>query len=121
LPDDGRRLWRKLAPELAARGLLDPALDLAGLEQLCLCYALACEAQRDIAANGAFVTAASGWRQPSPAVTTFNRATSALLKWCSAFGLTPAGRQGLGLNMAPEADDEADFLDELKRITEATR
>jgi len=112
LPDEGQRLWRKLAPALAERGLLDNKLDGPALEQLCMNYAMAREAQRDIATNGLFTQAASGWRQASPAVSVFNRATGQMLKWASVFGLSPQGRQSLGVASGPP-ENERSLADEL--------
>ncbi len=114
LAGEGRELWDRLVPALAAQGLATEA-DVEALALLCSSWGdwrAACDA---LAVNGATMAARSGARVPRPEVAIAARASRRVREWLTEFGLTPAARRGRApLPTNPQADPMAELLEVIR-------
>lgn len=100
----GQRLWRAVVPVLSAAGTLTP-LDQAGLETMCVAYAVAREAAEQLASDGGTHRDERGILRKHPAFQVWRDAQATFRAWANEFGLTPAARRNL-----PAADNEGNDL-----------
>lgn len=130
LPDDGKRLWRSLAPLLVNLKVLTEA-DLPALEMLCLHYAVARAAlvemlndgkveveddqgNRYTVSEGIAVTAMGNQGiKKHPAASVFRENSTAFRMYLTEFGLTPASRVRLKMDTGEEEKSLAEMLFEV--------
>ena len=104
LQGDARSAWKRLAPQLHAKGLLT-SWDLALFEAYCTAYQLHRVAQRELEADGGAVTVRYGGRRAKhPALQIIRDAAATMLSISKRFGLTPADRADIRVQ-EPEKDD----------------
>jgi P27 family predicted phage terminase small subunit len=127
LPDDGKRLWRALAPMLANLKVLTEA-DLPALEMLCLHYAVARAALKEMLQDGrveieddqghrytiseGIAVTAMGITgvKKHPAASVFRENSTAFRMYLTEFGLTPASRVRLKMDGGEEEKSLAEML-----------
>lgn len=133
LSDEGQRLWRVLAPQLAQAGVLTAA-DLPALEMLCNHYAIARMALEVINApallqlgavdedgndvegvgvlveNGILSTTKDGTLKKHPAVSVFMENSRAFRMYLAEFGLTPSSRTKITTQEGTSEQSLADLL-----------
>jgi len=90
LPEEGQKLWKALAPHLAAAGVLK-VTDLAALEMLCAHYAVSRMALEDVLERGSSIEGVHGEKK-NPAASVFRENAMAFRLWATEFGLTPSSR-----------------------------
>ncbi len=112
LPDDAQKVWRRIAPLLAERGLLT-ALDVETLRDLCLCAARLREAEALVKKNGLLVDGYRGSKVKNPAATMAREYRQDLYRWAAKFGLTPGDRSAFDM---PEPDNEPSLAEQLWRM-----
>ena len=83
--------WRRLAGDLASRGLLTK-LDRAAFVIYCLAWEHVVQAQELVAQNGLVSETEDGICGPSPYLGVLNDATEMLIGAADSLGLTPASR-----------------------------
>ena len=100
LPDEGRALWRRVAPRLVENRLLTDE-NLPSLEALCSVYATARRAEAVLRSEGlVMVIGENGYQQQRPEVGISHRAWALFRQYSHEFGLTPAGAARLGIELA---------------------
>ena len=96
--------WQRVAPALAAAGLMTP-LDRAGLAVYSALWGHLVEAERDVKANGLTLTTttAAGKRRtvPNPSAAVLSRVAALLRSFLVEFGMTPASRARLRVESQP--------------------
>jgi len=112
LNNDGKRLWRTLAPRLGRVGLLTE-VDKATLEMLCLHYQMVRQAVDAIEEYGLFAAGSQGQTVAHPAVAILNANSAAFRRYATEFGLTPSSRTRLEI---PERGEEETLAEALFRI-----
>jgi P27 family predicted phage terminase small subunit len=109
LSKDARKEWRSLAPMLKGVGLLSN-LDGNALGMLCSAIARCAEAERQISANGMTVTSPTGIQRVSPWVHIANKTTALIITLTSEFGMTPAARTRVKVELPREPDEFERYL-----------
>lgn len=107
MPDDAAKLWRKLAPQMTASGMLK-STDLHALEMLCLHWAAARRAWKLLDKGGILIKGRQGDPVKNPAQYVWRSEAQAFAKLASEFGLTPAARSRI---LADEPDQEKSLAD----------
>jgi P27 family predicted phage terminase small subunit len=86
---EGRKLWKKLAPELEEQGLL-ALVNGTALEGLCRAYQKAVEAEKILVETGLTFVTGNGYVVPRPEVTIAQKEWLIVKGFCQEFGLTPS-------------------------------
>jgi P27 family predicted phage terminase small subunit len=121
LPSAGKKLWKKLAPELVAKGILT-VVDLSALEILCFNYGIYKELNKAI--RGKIEDPVTGKirkrtyaeymrgenSQTIPEYTAMRNAFSTFKSYMTEFGLSPSSRAKLDV---PEPKEEKDLMERL--------
>ena len=94
--------WRRLAPDMAAIGLLTEA-DKVALEAYCTHYSLWRYALHVLQTEGMVHTTPNGHKQVSPYDTMIRQHAALMYKFGGEFGLTPASRARIAV---PEKGDD---------------
>ncbi len=105
----GKREWQRVAPQLAARGLLTH-LDQHCLAAYCECVANYIDAKETVEREGSTYTAANGLVKKHPAVGIRDQAARDMAMFARELGLVPTARQRLGADDPGDDDPLADFL-----------
>lgn len=105
LDRDALKCWSRLVPMLLKLKLLTEA-DAWALESLCVHYARATQAEREIRAKGLTVTTAWGTIQTNPAVGIARASWAEMNKVAQQFGLTPSARTKVRATETIEDDEE---------------
>jgi P27 family predicted phage terminase small subunit len=111
MPQAGRALWRRLAPELHAAGLLT-VLDLPLLEAFCAAYSRWRAAESAIAELGLTAPSARGSPRPRAEVSIALRERAAMLAAGAALGIGAGARSRMLIEPPPPAPG---LLEELLR------
>ena len=99
LPDEGKDLWRRVAPKLVEIRLLTRE-NLPGFEALCSVYGTARQADEVLRTQGLVMSVGEGnYRQQRPEVSISLKNWSLFRQFANEFGLTPAGAARLGVEM----------------------
>jgi P27 family predicted phage terminase small subunit len=105
--------WQRVAPELAAAGLLTK-LDRAGFSAYCATWACVVACEEDLKARGLTVSTTTragkprAYPVPNPSLAILHRALAQLRAWIAEFGLSPASRSRIQVEKpAPESAIEA--------------
>ena len=91
-----RREWRRLAGDLASRGLLTN-LDRAAFAIYCQAWEHVVQSQELVARHGLVSEAEDGSCGPSPHFAVLSAASETLTRIAAEFGMTPASRSRIGL------------------------
>lgn len=93
LKAEGKKLWKKLLPELDALGFLN-SIDYEALEALCDCWQtyVFCTDQLAKSTEPMYFKAKSGFAQPNPLIAIKQRALDTFVKLCVKFGIMPYSR-----------------------------
>lgn len=106
---EATRLWKRLAPELAALGLLTKA-DRATFAAYCQAYHDWWDLEKRKADAPPTFTTDSGYVQKHPVWAMATDARERVVKLGREFGMTPAARSGIELPAPPEPDRDRAFL-----------
>lgn len=106
----GKKYWREVAPILIEYKLLT-AGDLGAFTNLCVAWDLAMEALATIKAEGLFRQDENNVTRKHPAHQVWRDSLAQYLRLCGEFGLTPAARESLHL----ELEEEDPYEQYLKR------
>jgi len=104
-----RREWRTLVPLLKSSGLLTN-LDACAFGLYCSALARVAEAERELAEHGMTVTSPTGIMRPSPWFYVASKSTAQIIALSAEFGLTPASRSRVKVDLKPEEDDFDRYL-----------
>ena len=106
LANEGKALWKRLAPKLVTARLLT-AENLPSLEALCSIYATARKADAILQRDGLVMAVGeNGYVQQRPEVSIAHKHWALYRQYADAFGLTPAGARRLGLEMLLDDEDD---------------
>lgn len=97
------RLWEEYAPRLHKYGILSD-LDGLAFERVVSLAARIVRYEQEIAVEEETYTADNGLKKANPKVAMLERAESALLRYLSEFGMTPASRSRISMNKEPIAE-----------------
>jgi P27 family predicted phage terminase small subunit len=100
--------WNRIAPQLAALGVLT-RLDAVALSAYCMRFARMIESQKLIDRYGMLLLEGKKIRR-NPAIRFWNDALRELLRWGVEFGLTPASRSRIRIEKPQEEDALDQFL-----------
>jgi P27 family predicted phage terminase small subunit len=107
LDKDAKAEWRRISKELAAVGLL-AAVDRAALSAYCQCWSRWCDAEQNIQKIGTVVKSPkSGYPIQNPYVGIANTALDQMRKFLIEFGLTPASRSRISLDLSSGNKDDS--------------
>jgi len=109
LGDEARKEWKRLARELAGRGLLT-GLDRGLLAAYCQAHALWVEAVSSIQRYGTMVKSPNGFPMQSPYVAVANKQVDIMVRIASEFGMTPSSRTRIRVGEPTPADPFEAFL-----------
>ena len=109
LPPEAQKLWKDLAPKLAALGVLTD-VDLPAFEMLCIHYALARDAFKLVNELGMFVKDRDGQPRKNPALQLYRDNSMAFKAYLLEFGLTPSSRSKIEAGPLDEEPSLADLL-----------
>ncbi len=111
LKGEAASLWRSLAPQLIAAGVLT-AWDKAAFQALCVSYGLMMQAARDLLTAGVTVPDRSGSDKKHPAQTIFRSNSDTFRKYCELFGIAPLARQRLDITIPDKSNALEELLDD---------
>lgn len=107
LDKNAKAEWRRISKELAAAGLL-AAADRAALAAYCQCWSRWCDAEENIQKTGTVIQSPkSGYPIQNPYVGIANTALDQMRKFLIEFGLTPASRSRISLDLSTGTKDDA--------------
>ena len=106
---DAKAAWRRLAPGLAASGLLTK-VDRNALARYCTLWARWRAAEDHIRENGSLHKLPSGYVATNPHVAIAGRLAVLLSKLEHDFGMTPAARTKIDVPPKPDGPDELERL-----------
>ena len=109
LPKQGQQLWRVLAGQLEALGVLK-STDLVALEILCLHYAVVRMAFETIESEGLTAETGQSGLKKHPAAGIFRENSAAFKSYLIEFGLTPSSRVKIKAEPAETEKTLADLL-----------
>ena len=114
LDAEAKKEWRRISKELIAIGLLT-SVDRAALAAYCSSYSRWIAAEESIQKFGAVIKSPkSGFPIQNPYVSVANTALDHMRKYAVEFGLTPASRSRLQVDLAASQDDPFEkFMQEL--------
>lgn len=101
LDDAAGAEWRRVAPDLAALGLLAD-IDQATLAVYCQAVSDFARLTEDLRDNGETFTTPKGYVAPRPEVAMRRAAAELILKTSALFGMTPSGRARMIVSLRPE-------------------
>jgi P27 family predicted phage terminase small subunit len=104
LSPEARKEWDRIAPQLAARGLLT-VLDEHSVAVYCECVSTYLEAKRIVEKEGPTYKA-NGLTKRHPAVAMAAQAARDCGMWARELGLVPSARQRLNVDEPDTEDDE---------------
>lgn len=100
--------WKRIYPELRRMGLISK-VDRVALAAYCEAYALWVEYKQIVADKGALYKTALGNVITSPALSVMNKALEQMHKYLTEFGMTPASRSRISVEIT-DSDDPLDRL-----------
>ncbi len=106
LSADALAEWKRLAPQLAAAGLLTK-LDRAALASYCSAWGDLCEANRTLQEFGSTYVTEKGAIVLHPMLKVVERSRQALRAFAAEFGLTPSARTRVDAKPLPVDDEDA--------------
>jgi P27 family predicted phage terminase small subunit len=115
LPDEAKRVWNGLAPDLNRAGLL-ASPDAAKFAAFCLAVANLRSAVEELQSKGTYIPTDKGNIVQHPAVGVMHRSMELIGRLGGDFGLDPAARSRI--QATPPGDDEdelGEFLQQKRR------
>jgi len=109
LPDEAKRAWRIVAPELRRLGLLT-VVDALQLAAYCMAYARWRQANELLEEEGLTFTTDKGYVQQRPEVAIAGKALAEMRALAQEFGMTPASRSRISLPGEQTEDPLVAFL-----------
>lgn len=109
-----KRHWKVLGQQLLDCGLLTH-IDLDAFSACCNCYALWVKAQTEIKKTGLLVKTPNGFPMPSPYIKIAGDALDRMMRYLKEFGMTPAARSRVQVDIEKEEEDELERLLKNKR------
>lgn len=109
LSDEAKAEWQRLAPKLEMLGILT-AHDTMSFAAYCQAYAKWKEAEIFMNENGTIVRTGNGYWQQVPQVSISMQNLKIMMALSARFGLTPADRARLDLEVLPNQNDPLDKL-----------
>jgi P27 family predicted phage terminase small subunit len=109
----GREAWQRLAPQLAAMGLLTE-LEGEALSLYCVTYSRWRLALEELHSIGISVETGQGSLKPNPAAAVVAESSRLMASLLAEFGLTPASRSRVAAASEPPVDALAEFLSRKK-------
>lgn len=109
LPEAGKDLWKRAAPEFRRLGLLSPAT-LPGFYALCLTWGIAMDAAQTVRTDGLTIEGVNDTAKKHPAATILREFLSDFRMWCGEYGLTPSALQRLKILPQEELDAMEEVL-----------
>lgn len=106
---EGKREWRRVAPELKRMGLAT-VVDRTALSAYCQAYARWRQAEEILSREGLVFETASGYLAPRPEVAIAQKSMQLMKGFLTEFGFTPASRTRISLPEQRQADPFAEFL-----------
>jgi P27 family predicted phage terminase small subunit len=107
LDAEARKEWKRISNELAAVGLVS-AVDRAALSAYCQCWSRWCSAEKEIQQTGAVIKSPkSGYPVQNPFVGIANTALDQMRKFLIEFGLTPASRSRISLDLSTNTAEDS--------------
>lgn len=103
LSKDGCTEWRRVTPDLVARGVLTDT-DLASLAAYCAAVAGVCETMRLIKRQGRMVG-----KRAHPAVRMQLQYLESARRYAAELGLTPVARQRAAAPSSPKGEEDDDW------------
>ena len=110
LPDEGKKQWKQLAPELESLGLLT-IIDGQVFALMLVHWSLAVEAAKTLKKEGCLTTDERGLKRKHPACQVLRDNSLAFKQYMAEFGLSPVSRTGLDLPNGEEDKEFAALLD----------
>lgn len=104
LPEDAREMWQRLAPDLAANGLLKSA-DALAFEVLCREAARWNRLEQQVVETGGPIIMVGGVPKTNPALREAQKARDAFMIIVREFGMTPSARRNVNIEPSAERDD----------------
>jgi P27 family predicted phage terminase small subunit len=101
---DARAEWRRIAPLLRSRGLLE-VLDRPTLVGYCTCWADLIDAERRLAEEGSTVIGARGQLYLNPQLRRAQKAREQLIRYGMEFGLSPSARTRVQASPPPPPEN----------------
>jgi P27 family predicted phage terminase small subunit len=105
--------WNRLAPKLAAMGVLTE-VDGPALAIYCRAHSRAMSAQVELDLHGAVIETRLGGMKSNPAAAIVSRAETTMLKVLAEFGAGPASRSRVTVKAEGPRDELAEFLSRRK-------
>lgn len=115
LPEQARRIWNELGPQLVELGWLT-ALDGPAFMMLCIHAGVALEAAKELRGGGVVAEDERGMARKHPAGQILRDNSAAFRQYAAEFGLTPSSRARGGL---PEPAVRMSLADELMALIAA--
>lgn len=109
LNEEGKALWKRIAPLLVATRCLTDA-DLPAFEGMCQTWGEYVEFERTLAEDGYVFKTPNGYVQSRPEAVLADKALSRFHRLAARFGLTPADRAGLVLEVKEESENPMESL-----------
>lgn len=106
---EAKRIWRRLAPELAEVGLL-AKVDRATFAAFCQAYHRWWTLEKKRSDTEEFFTTDSGYSQRHPVHKAADEAMERMVELGARFGMTPADRSGIDLPPMDADDPATEFL-----------
>jgi P27 family predicted phage terminase small subunit len=104
-----KREWKRIAEQLSRLGLLT-TIDRAALALYCDAYGRWLEAVASLQKYGTVIKSPSGFPVQSPYVAIANKAGEQVRLLLAEFGMSPASRTRVQVELPPEEDDLGEFL-----------
>ncbi len=108
LKGEARKEWRRLCKVLDTQGLLTQA-DRSALAAYCQAYARWIDAEKNLEVTGLVLQSDKGFFYQNPYLSIANKAIEQMVKISSEFGMTPASRTRIKVEL-PEEDDELEQM-----------
>ena len=109
LMPEAQEEWKRLAPALDAMGILTEA-DISAFQGYCQAYARWREAEDFMTQHGTIFKTPSGYVQQLPQVSIAAQSLKIMQSFCTEFGLTPASRARIAVNVEAQKTDSDDPL-----------
>ena len=109
LSAEAKKEWHRIAPELAAVGLIT-RIDRAALAMYCEAWGRWLEAEDALRKYGVMVKSPSGFPMQSPYLAVANKAMEQMRGLLTEFGMSPASRTRISVQEPLDSDPEAEAL-----------
>lgn len=105
LEPEAKKEWKRMAKVLETMGILTQ-IDMTAFAGYCQAYARWKEAEEFLSKHGTIFKTPSGYIQQVPQVSIAQTYLKVMKDFCSEFGLTPASRSRIRVDMQEKAKDD---------------